>query len=55
VGACSFVEDGALLFGELDTVRALGGHPFSFLESAMFTKILLRRRKCIKEVQSGTT
>src|SRR5215210_2573899 len=55
VGACSFVEDGALLFGRLDAVRTLGGHPFSILGGAMFTKILSRRRKCIKEVQSGTT
>src|SRR5215210_8436050 len=31
VGAGSFVEDGALLFGRLDAVRALGGHPFSLL------------------------
>jgi hypothetical protein len=37
VGARSFVEDGTLIVSGLDAVGALGGHPFSLLESAKAT------------------
>src|SRR5215211_1495895 len=40
VGARSFVEDGTLLFGELDAIRALGGHSFSFWRVQSPPKIL---------------
>jgi GNAT acetyltransferase-like protein len=56
VGARSFLEDGALLFGGLDAERALAGHLFSLLEGAVSTKnAISERRECINEIKSRTT
>jgi len=35
MGARSFVEDGALLFGGLDAKRALAGHLFSLFDATV--------------------
>src|SRR5215218_4719444 len=56
VGARSFVEDGALLFGRLDAERALAGHLFSlFYATVSAENLTAQRRERINEVQSRTT
>jgi hypothetical protein len=56
MGARSFVEDGALLFGGLDAERALGGHLLSLFDATVSAENLIAyRREHINEIQSRTT